>query len=124
MVMAPYKSLITTRLESPHSQMMCLMRVTRPHMYSQTYEPRQVHTWPLWVVSIPRIKSNPPFFMLSINPHTLSSSVEYCGITYHGRIIYGHARNKYGRHEMIPHMNPTDTLQSWSCVCGYHSISN
>ena len=54
----------------------------------------QVPTWPLWVVSIPRIKSNPPFFTLSINPHTLSSYVEYYGTTYHG-INYGHARNSY-----------------------------
>ena len=32
--------------------------------------PRQVHTWHLWVTLIPRIKSNPPFFTLSVNPHT------------------------------------------------------
>ena len=50
--------------------------------------PCQVHTWPLWVVLIPRIKSNHPFFTFSINPYTLSLCVEYYGATYH-EIIYG-----------------------------------
>ena len=68
------------------------MMVVRPYIYSQNKALRQVHTWPLWVVWIPRIKSNPPFFTLSINPHTLSSCMKYC-ISTHPEINYGHACN-------------------------------
>ena len=38
-----------------------------------------------------------PFFTLSVNPHMLSSCVEYYNITYHG-ILYGHARNITSNH--------------------------
>ena len=67
--------------------MLGLIFITRPKA------PRQVHTWPLLVVWIPRIKNNHPFFTLSINPHTLSLCIEYYGTTYHG-INYGHARSR------------------------------
>ena len=58
LTLACHKSLFTKILESRCSRIICLIKVTRPLIYSQTKAHRQVHTWLLWVVSIPRNKSN------------------------------------------------------------------